>query len=129
MPKALILRAMKHILIAEDDEDIRNFLQMVVESFNFKVTTSPDGNDAWEKINSLKIDLLITDYRMPQMDGALLSRLTHEKFPEIPILLISTFNPKDPGILDIVHTYLPKPFEAEVLKEKLDAILGGVVVH
>jgi CheY-like chemotaxis protein len=115
----LILIAMKNVLIVEDEEDIRFYLKMVVDSLGFSTLLAGEGEEALEKLNNNSVDLVITDYRMPKMDGARLSVLIKKKFPEIPIIFISTFGPRDLGIQDLVHAFLPKPFEPEQLEEKL----------
>ena len=119
---------MKNVLIVEDDEDIRECLQMAIVSEDINVITASDGLEAWEKMSSAHIDLVITDYLMPKMNGAELSKMTRQKFPEIPIILISTFEPRDLGIGDIIHKFLSKPFEIGNLKEEVESVLGEGVL-
>jgi DNA-binding response OmpR family regulator len=114
---------MKNVLIVEDDEDIRDFLKTGLESIELNVLVASDGMDAWDKINSFPIDVVVTDYRMPNMDGAKLSRLINAKFPEIPIILISTYDPDYIGIQEFIHTFLAKPFNVDELIIKLKEIL------
>jgi two-component system, OmpR family, response regulator VicR len=82
----LIIPIMKSILIIVDDKDIRDFLNTGLESIELNVLVSFDGVDAWDKINSFPIDIVVTDYRMPNMDGAKLSRLINAKFPKTRII-------------------------------------------
>ena len=65
----LILCGVKNVLLVEDDEDIRDCLLEGIESSMYNVFSACDGIDALDKIKSLKIDLVITDYRMPRMNG------------------------------------------------------------
>jgi DNA-binding NarL/FixJ family response regulator len=71
----------------------------------------------------MKIDLVITDYKMPRMNGARFSIKVKKDHPDIPIVLISTFCPIDLGIQHVVHSYIPKPFDPEVLKIRIESIL------
>ena len=114
---------MRNVLIVDDEEDIRECLQMAIKPTGFNMIMAHDGEDAWEKINSFEIDLVITDYRMPNMDGAKLSTLISQNYPAVPIILISTFSPKALGIQDIIRVHLPKPFDIDMLKEEIETIL------
>ncbi len=109
--------------MVEDDEDIRDCLKEGIESSMYNIITACDGIEALEILNSKKIDLVITDYKMPRMDGARFSIKAKQSHPEIPIVLISTFCPIDLGIQDLVHTFLPKPFDPETLKIIIEQIL------
>ena len=118
-----ILIGMKTILIVEDDEELRQCLMFAIQTSEINIRMASDGVEAWEIINSEEIDLVITDYRMPKMDGATLSKLINQKFPEIPIILISTYEPRDLKIDDIIDSFLSKPFDPDILKMKVEAIL------
>ncbi len=114
---------MKNVLLVEDDEDVRDCLKEGIESSMYNINCACDGIEALEIINSMKIDLVITDYKMPRMNGARFSIKVKKDHPDIPIVLISTFCPIDLGIQDLVHSYIPKPFDPEVLKIKVEQIL------
>ena len=77
---------MKNVIIVEDDKDIRDSLKTGLESIELNVLVFFDGVDAWDKINSFPIDVVVTDYRMPNMDGAKLSRLINAIFPKTHII-------------------------------------------
>ncbi len=114
---------MKNVLLVEDDEDIRDCLLEGIESSMYNIICACDGIEALEILHSKKIDLVITDYKMPRMDGARFSIKAKQSHPEIPILLISTFCPFDLGVQDVVHSYIPKPFDPETLKIIIENIL------
>ena len=118
-----IIYGMKNVLIVEDDDDIRDCLLLRIEAPTINVLTACNGVDAWDKINALKIDLVITDYRMPKMDGAKLTILIKQSFPEIPIIWISTFDVQELELQDSVHSVLQKPFDTDILKNKIEEIL------
>ncbi len=114
---------MKTILIVEDDEDLRQCLMFAIQTSEINILMASDGVEAWEIINNEIIDLVITDYRMPKMDGATLSKLINQTFPDIPIILISTYEPRDLQNDVIFRSYLLKPFDPDILKIKVEAIL------
>jgi DNA-binding NtrC family response regulator len=74
-------------------------------------------------MNSFPTDVVVTENRIPNMDGAKLSRLINAKFPEIPIILISTYDPDYIGIEKFIHTFLAKPFNVDELIIKINEIL------
>ena len=59
----------KKILIVEDNENMRDALKMIVESMNFFVDTAVDGKEGFDKATSNEYDLIISDMRMPNLDG------------------------------------------------------------
>jgi DNA-binding NtrC family response regulator len=119
-----IMTRMKSILIVEDDPDIRELLEIGLGFSNdFKITMSPDGEDAWRRIQNSSIDLVVTDFRMPKINGGQLTRLIKEHFPNLPVILISSNHPSDIGIAHLIQAYIPKPFDATLLQLKIESIL------
>jgi CheY-like chemotaxis protein len=79
------------ILLADDDPQIRAFLQAVLSARNYAVDQATDGRDALDVLrrSGAAVDLLITDIKMPRMDGVALARAVAELFPAMPVLFIS----------------------------------------
>lgn len=120
---------MKTILIVEDDADIRDLIQMTLElTTDYLILSASDGVDAWEKINNGPIDLVVTDFRMPKMNGGELSRLIKERFPHIPIILISSYDPEEARIGHLIQSFIPKPIDPQLLKMTIEGLLVDVVV-
>ena len=63
------------ILIAEDDDDIRSVLELAVESLGFDARSAQDGQEAWELFQAEGADVIISDWRMPRLEGTELCRL------------------------------------------------------
>ncbi len=104
--------AHKTVLIVDDDSAVRMYLKAVLESEGFHTIEAEDGVQALELIRKLgtDVDLLISDIRMPQMDGVTLGCSVRAEFPEIPIVLTSgyTADCRNPGF-----EFIPKPFALE----------------
>ena len=80
---------MGSILIIDDEEDIRDALQMVLESAGHNVKVASNGNDAVELQRSEPADLIITDIIMPGKDGVDTIKEIRQEFPGIRIIAIS----------------------------------------
>ena len=94
-------------LVVDDDLRVRMFLRAVLESEQFEVLEAGGGRGALETILALDggIQLLISDIQMPDGDGLTLATAVRERFPQIPILLISGLPSPDPAF-----RFLQKPF-------------------
>jgi CheY-like chemotaxis protein len=63
----------------------------VLEELGYKITTASTGDDALDLFSSQKFDLVVTDYKMPGMDGLELIADLRKKTPEVPIILVSGY--------------------------------------
>ena len=133
---------MASILIIDDEEDIRDALQMVLESAGHDVKVASNGNEGVELQRKTPADLIITDIIMPEKDGVTTIKEIREEFPGIRIIAISggggvqpvEYVPeaitttaylaaaKDAGA-DRVFT---KPFEREDLIQAVEDLFGNV---
>jgi two-component system chemotaxis sensor kinase CheA len=120
---------MGRILIAEDEETVSSLLEFIISSKGHEVHVSPDGEHALKTLQGGEdFDLLLTDIKMPKMDGRQLieSLQKQEKLADLPIVIMSGYV----GIEEMedllkagVKAYLPKPVN---LKE-LDAHINEIV--
>jgi two-component system cell cycle sensor histidine kinase/response regulator CckA len=115
----------KTILLAEDDEAVREFVKAVLSVSQFNVITAVDANDAMEKAAAWegRIDLLLSNIQMPGMTGIELATQLQRQRPEMKVLLMSGLQT---GILvlDEGWQFLPKPFVPNMLRDKIRAMLG-----
>ena len=82
--------AKKRILIADDEEKMRHLLEMTLDEEGYEVISAKDGNKALDIIGSQSVDVLITDLKMPGMDGLkLLSEV--KKVSDVPIILMTAY--------------------------------------
>jgi two-component system response regulator YesN len=120
------------ILIADDEKNIRlGIIKILSESFDLEIAfhEAKNGEDALEKTQSLKPDILITDIRMPKMDGIELMRLVREKNAAIPIVVLSgydEFSYAQKAITYQAASYILKPIDREELKSVLTKIIKGL---
>ena len=82
----------KTILIVDDSESIREVVNFTLENEGYKVLVAIDGQDALKFFNGDKIDLVVTDLHMPNMDGIALIKEVRNKpnYQRIPILFLTT---------------------------------------
>lgn len=79
------------VLIADDEEIIRNRLKELGEKLGFEVYTAHDGVDGWDIFREINPDLAILDIYMPRMNGLLLMHKVKELAPDVPVILITGF--------------------------------------
>jgi two-component system cell cycle response regulator CpdR len=105
---------MARILLVDDEEPVRGFLKRGLELDGHEVTTAIDGGDGLDRLveSGGAFDLLLTDIRMPIMDGIALSLAAKRDYPALSILLMT-------GFADV----LTKPFSlADLRRTVLDAL-------
>ncbi len=101
-----------NILVVEDDIDIIKLLKIYLENDGNKVLSAKNGLEALEVMKNTKIDLVVMDIMMPQMDGYELTKRIREKL-NIPILMLSAKNEDTDKILGLnlgADDYITKPF-------------------
>ena len=80
---------MASLLIADDEKNIRSGLELAFEDEGYTVVTAADGKEAWEKLQKNAIDLVITDLRMPEMDGYELLKRISAAYPTLPVIVLT----------------------------------------
>jgi DNA-binding response OmpR family regulator len=83
----------KRVLIAQDDEDARNLLSMVLGKEGYSVHTAPDGQHALEEMKKRRFDVVIADHHLPKMNGLQLVLLGRLVWPDTPIILLTMMLP------------------------------------
>ena len=119
------------ILVVDDSHATRHIEQIILEAENYNVATAVDGIDALEKMKQHKFDLVVTDVKMPRMDGfVLLHNMRHKsELKDIPVIMVSSVFESD--TLDRVRNlggqgYIVKSdFERESLTAKVRELLHG----
>ena len=116
-----------HILIVDDDRDLRELLVQYLEKNGFTVTAARDGRDMRQALASRAIDLIVLDLMLPQEDGLKLCRDLRATDPDSPpILMLTARNDEADRILGLemgADDYLAKPFASRELLARIKAIL------
>ena len=116
------------ILLVDDEEEVRKGIirKMEWEKLGFEVAgDAENGEEALEKVEQLQPDVVITDIRMPYMDGLTLTRRIREKYPSIRVLIFSgydDFEYAQQAIKLHVTEYILKPVNVEELSEILTRV-------
>ena len=109
------------ILLVDDDPDVRSVTSMMLSSLGYSVVEAENGGEALKKIDPA-IDLVLTDFAMPNMTGAELAEIVKREHPELPIMFITGF--ADIDILDVDQQLIvQKPYKEEELARKLANVL------
>src|SRR5882724_3107451 len=116
-----------HILIVDDDKDIRELLDAYLQKHGFKVTAVANGRRMNAVIESAAIDLIVLDLMLPGEDGLTLCRdLRAGKAKSIPILMLTARNEEADRVVGLemgADDYLTKPFAARELLARIRAVL------
>lgn len=117
-----------HILLIEDEDPIRLLIKQSLLKHNFDVIALRDAHNAEKKLESTKIDLLITDIMLPGMNGTVLVRKVLSKYPAIKVLFVSGYSQdnvmKGETFSNRVY-FLEKPFTPEQLIDKIHIIISN----
>jgi two-component system chemotaxis response regulator CheY len=115
---------MQHILLVDDEEALRYVFERYLSILGYRVTTARDGVEALRLYRAGPVDLLITDFRMPHMDGGELLRRVRAIDPALPAILISA-NPVDAGALPGNVRLFAKPVSMQLLADTVAATIGA----
>lgn len=108
-----------NVLIVDDDESIRDMLTIVLKDENYNVLTAEDGNKALIHLKKNKINLVISDIKMPDMDGIELLNEIKKKSEKIPVIMITGHASTIDAIEAMkigAEQYITKPFNIDELK-------------
>mgnify|MGYP001575876816 FL=1 len=120
---------MRRVLLAEDEESMRRFLERALTRAGYEVHAFENGADAYERLSQEPFSLLLTDIVMPEMDGIELARRASELDPTLKIMFITgfaavTLNSDDGDGPRPDARVLSKPFHLKELVSEIDALLA-----
>ena len=101
------------ILAVDDEELIRRFIVTFLSQLGYSCVTAVDGMDALDKMKENKIDAVITDIKMPNMDGVALTVEILKQYPGLPILVMTAYGEEysaGAAIAAGAREYIKKPF-------------------
>jgi two-component system OmpR family response regulator len=115
-----------HILIVDDDAQIRSLLGKYLLKNGLRVTTVADGRAMWQALDAGRIDLIVLDLMLPGEDGLTLCRTLRAKASDIPVIMLTARGEETDRIVGLemgADDYLTKPFSARELLARIKAIL------
>lgn len=114
----------KNVLIVDDDQEMLVALQNGFQKYEdtFAVITAENGKEAVEKLKRSTVSLIVTDLKMPRMDGFSLLQFVMENFPDIPVIVITGYS--TPEMEKMAReggavSYIAKPFMLDSLARKI----------
>jgi two-component system chemotaxis response regulator CheY len=126
MPNVVAIK----VLVVDDQNSVRQMTRMTLEEIGFRhIHEAENGVQAMEKAALQPLDLIISDFNMPEMDGLGLLRAVrgHPAVRKVPFILLTGRGDKELVVKAAqagVNNYLIKPFTAAVLREKIEQVMG-----
>lgn len=120
---------MARILIAEDEQSLGAMCARALKMNGHEVRLTYDGSEALDVLTREqgRFDLLLTDVRMPIMDGIALALATARDFPDLTILLMTGYadqRERAQGLDALIHDVIAKPFSVATLREAVNEALA-----
>jgi CheY-like chemotaxis protein len=127
LPKGPIHQTPGVILVAEDEVIVRNVVCLLLQREGYQVLSAADGKEALELARQYQgtIDLLLSDIKMPRMDGISLAEHVIEERPGIRVLLMSGKVSAEIREKNVRLPFLRKPFVSSVFRDKVRDVLNG----
>jgi len=129
MPVAAALK----VMVVDDQFSVRQMTRMTLEQIGIRhVHESENGRLALDTVAVQPLDLIISDYNMPEMDGLNLLRAVrgHPAVRKLPFILLTGRGDKELVVKAAqagVNNYLVKPFTAAILRQKIEQVLGKLI--
>jgi len=113
------------VLVVDDEESVLSVVEQLTEALGHRARVAENGSDALELLRSAACDVVISDIRMPEMDGFELAERVRSQHPDMQIILMTGYS-LDQTVelasdLDVV-AFLHKPFKASELNRALEQI-------
>ncbi|MFT3916250.1 MAG: sigma-54 dependent transcriptional regulator [Anaeromyxobacteraceae bacterium] len=111
---------MAHVLIVDDEVNIRRVLAAMLRREGYEVTTAGDGEQALAVLQKTPVHVVVTDLVMPRLGGMELLRKVAADFPDVPVILITAHGSVDSAVAALkagAFDYITKPFEQDELRK------------
>jgi len=123
---------MEMILVVEDEKDISDMLVETLKVLGYKAVVAENGKEGLDKFRSQSFSLIITDIRMPVMDGLAMLRAVRREDSKIPIIVITGYPSVDSAVeclMEGADYYLVKPILMDDLEAKIKKSLYKVKIQ
>lgn len=107
------------ILVVDDEESIREFLEIMLKKEGYEVSTAEDGLKAKEVLQKKSFDMVISDLQMPNVTGIELLKHVKESYPETVFMLITAFGTTETAVEAMkmgAYDYVTKPFKIDEVR-------------
>ncbi len=119
------MESLGHVLVVDDDREIRDLLGRFLTKHGYRVTAVPDGKEMRRAIADWRIDLVVLDLMLPGEDGLSLCRDLRAK-SQVPVIMLTMMGEETDRIIGLemgADDYLPKPFNPRELLARMKAVL------
>jgi CheY-like chemotaxis protein len=116
------------ILVVDDEELMRYLVVSYLSKLGHSCLTAVDGLDALDKIKNNKIDAVITDIKLPNMDGMALTGEISRQYPDLPIMIMTAFDEEyseGTAISVGAREFLKKPFTLDEFAVRLNKLINA----
>ncbi|MBI5042507.1 MAG: sigma-54-dependent Fis family transcriptional regulator [Nitrospirae bacterium] len=117
---------MDKILVVDDERSMRDFLSIMLKKAGYDVTTAVDGEEAVKVLHKDIFDLVITDLKMPKVDGLQVLKTVKELSPDTVVIVITAFASTETALEAMkegAYDYITKPFQIDEMKIKIQKAL------
>lgn len=128
MPKASALS----VLIVDDQQSMRGICKYILNQLGFRdIIEARSGRDALTKLEKARIDLIISDWNMDDIDGLTLLKVLrkHPRTAALPFIMATGRSDKEQvkeAIACGVNNYIIKPFDASTMRKRIEAVIGAL---
>lgn len=120
-----------NLLIVDDSATMRKIIKLNLTKIGYSnIIEAAHGAEALQKLSTEKVDLIFSDWNMPEMNGLqFLQKVRSESgYQNIPIIMLTTVSTQDEVVAALkagASSYIVKPFTLDKLKEKIEAVMKG----
>jgi len=123
-PKA---KSVTNVLVVDDEKTVCNSCRKILTQEGYKVDVALSGEEALSKVKGSGFDVLITDWKMPEIDGIEVASRIKKENPNIAVIMITGYPSVESSIKAIragISDYVPKPFTPEELSDAMVRVLA-----
>ena len=106
----------KHILVIDDEENMRHMLKILLEKSRYVVETASDGSEALNMVDQTLYDFILCDLKMPNMDGMDFFKSARDKLWATTVIMMSAYGTIDTAIEAMkqgAYDFISKPFKSD----------------
>ncbi len=114
------------VLIVDDNPNMSALLSDMLDVFDFSSQQATGGLEALQKLSTEDFSVVITDLRMPEMSGSDLLKSIKEKYPKLPVIVISGYSlaeEEDTVLTELADEFIHKPFRMDDIERVLQKVL------